>query len=139
MSTNQATVETLTAEVRVLTVGNRQITQSVAKQLDAVPYGQIKPFGRIRFTGDENGTVRVIGADNTGTLVKSSVLDRGDDYIAGLVEQCRVLIRKAKLTKDPYHVDLLEKLDAKISYEVGQQERADEWRSLPLIVLAGLR
>ena len=31
-----ATVETLTAEVRVLAVGNRQITLSVAKQLDFV-------------------------------------------------------------------------------------------------------
>ena len=40
-----ATVETLTAEVRVLMVGNRQITLSVAKQLDEVPIAEIEVFG----------------------------------------------------------------------------------------------
>jgi hypothetical protein len=42
-----ATVETLTAEVRVLMVGNRQITASVAKQLDQVRIMEIEVFGRI--------------------------------------------------------------------------------------------
>lgn len=42
-----ATVETLTAEVRVLMVGNRQITASVAKQLDQVHITAIEVFGRI--------------------------------------------------------------------------------------------
>ena len=57
MSTNTATVETLTAEVRVLMVGSRQITLSVARQLDSYnifdtydhfDLDQFVPFGRIR-------------------------------------------------------------------------------------------
>lgn len=43
-----ATVETLTAEVRVLMVGSRQITQSVAKQLDECNFGELVPMGRVR-------------------------------------------------------------------------------------------
>ena len=46
-----ATVETLTAEVRVLMVGNRQITLSVAKQLDEVPIAEIEVFGRVCLWG----------------------------------------------------------------------------------------
>ncbi|MGV0721550.1 hypothetical protein ABQF17_15010 [Mycolicibacterium elephantis] len=51
--TNTATVETLAAEVRVLMVGSRQVTLSVAKQLDRIScysYGAdaIVPFGRVR-------------------------------------------------------------------------------------------
>lgn len=45
---NVALVETLTAEVRVLMVGSRQITQSVFWQLDAVRIEDITPFGRVR-------------------------------------------------------------------------------------------
>ena len=40
-----ATVQTLTAEVRVLMVGNRQITLSVVKQLDRVRYEELEPTG----------------------------------------------------------------------------------------------
>lgn len=44
-----ATVETLTAEVRVLKVGNRQITKSVYLQLDSMPPSdEFHPFGRVR-------------------------------------------------------------------------------------------
>ena len=39
--TQTATVETLTAEVRVLMVGSRQITPSVVKQLDRVNYERV--------------------------------------------------------------------------------------------------
>lgn len=46
-SPTTATVETLTAEVRVLMVGNRQITLSVAKQLDRVPLKDVTPMGRV--------------------------------------------------------------------------------------------
>jgi hypothetical protein len=60
-----ATVETLTAEVRALVVGSRQITLSVAKQLDVVPLAQLRLFGRVNLSKDENF---VIGADADGTL-----------------------------------------------------------------------
>ena len=43
-----ATVELLTAEVRVLQVGSRQVTLSVARQLDLVPLDALEPFGRVR-------------------------------------------------------------------------------------------
>ena len=47
MPTSTATVESLTAEVRVLMVGSRQVTLSVARQLDEVPTWEITPFGRM--------------------------------------------------------------------------------------------
>jgi hypothetical protein len=77
-----ATVETLTAEVHVLKVGNRQITLSVAKQLDVIPFDRLRPFGRIHL-GDRDGAyyaarstagLFVIGADiETGALCLSLV------------------------------------------------------------------
>jgi hypothetical protein len=48
----QATVRTLTAEVKVLMVGNRQVTLSVYRQLDAVRPDQIEPFGRVSDSQD---------------------------------------------------------------------------------------
>lgn len=70
-----ATVETLTAEVRVLMVGNRQITLSVAKQLDFVSPANIEPFGRIKapWLGSEELRTAVIGAETgSGSLVVSA-------------------------------------------------------------------
>lgn len=61
-----ATVELLTAEVRVLMVGSRQVTLSVARQLDYVSLDVIEPFGRVRIGDDE----RIIGSSrDDGTLV----------------------------------------------------------------------
>src|SRR5215468_12451702 len=48
-----ALVETLTAEVRVLMVGNRQITLSVARQLDWCALEDLTPFGRVRLEAAE--------------------------------------------------------------------------------------
>lgn len=68
MTTTQAMVESLTAEVRVLMVGNRQITQSVVKQLDRTPIGSLEPMGRINLPTESHlvigrhipdGTLRV--------------------------------------------------------------------------------
>jgi len=65
-----ATVETLVAEVRVLMVGSRQITLSVAKQLDVIPLSRLKPFGRVKLGDDDT----VIGADTqTGVLCLSRI------------------------------------------------------------------
>lgn len=57
-----ATVEVLTAEVRVLMVGSRQITLSVARQLDYVPVTSLEPFGRVRLGSDEPDWLTLIGA-----------------------------------------------------------------------------
>lgn len=59
-----ATVETLTAEVRVLMVGSRQITLSVAKQLDWVDYALLEVFGRVRLTDE----TLLIGRAPNGSL-----------------------------------------------------------------------
>jgi hypothetical protein len=51
---NTATVETLTAEVRVLMVGSRQITLSVARQLDVVSLWDINAWNRVRLGRDRD-------------------------------------------------------------------------------------
>jgi hypothetical protein len=75
-STTTATVEVLTAEVRTLMVGSRQVTQSVYKQLDWVEPEHVEPFGRF---GVDQGRrlyssdhVTVVGRHRqTGALVRS--------------------------------------------------------------------
>lgn len=70
-----ATVETLTAEVRVLMIGSRQVTLSVYKQLDVVPLHTMTPFGRVNPAADDSqlsgSVIRVVGADRDGNLVAS--------------------------------------------------------------------
>lgn len=69
MTSNQATVECLTAEVRVLMVGSRQVTLSVYRQLDRVPLSECDPFGRVRDGKDLTGTWIVGRHRETGELV----------------------------------------------------------------------
>jgi hypothetical protein len=67
-----ATVEVLTAEVRVLMVGSRQVTLSVYNQLDEVPHSGVEPFGRVNPKDAERGRIYVVGRDReTGVLVRS--------------------------------------------------------------------
>jgi len=69
-----ATVETLTAEVRVLMVGSRQITLSVFGQLDEIDAGKIEPFGRVRPKDGTPGWIYVIGKNpGNGELVRACV------------------------------------------------------------------
>ena len=72
-ATTTATVETLTAEVHVLKVGNRQITLSVAKQLDVIPLVHLTPFGRISIRDDGP---QVIGRGPDGSLCTSYIAGR---------------------------------------------------------------
>lgn len=63
-----AKVETLTAQVRVLMVGNRQITLSVARQLDHVDSLRAEQImGRVRI-GKDRG-LSIIGQNDSGDLV----------------------------------------------------------------------
>ena len=48
---DEARIETLTAEVRVLQVGSRQVTLSMFRQLDWATHTDVEPFGRVK-TGD---------------------------------------------------------------------------------------
>ena len=78
-----ATVEMLTATVRILQVGNRQVTLSMAKQLDRVHYTAVEPLGRVRLKGavsDSFGEIDylVIGPrKDTGDLVVGVVSQNG--------------------------------------------------------------
>lgn len=73
MATSSAVVETLTAEVRVLMVGNRQVTLSVYRQLDLVELEEMEPFGRVNDGRDESFEfVQVVGSHRaTGALVRA--------------------------------------------------------------------
>jgi hypothetical protein len=79
-----AMVETLTAEVKTLTIGRRQVTLSVYRQLDYIRYEEIEPFGRVNDSCDLKPdpylgippnpyTVFVVGRRrDTGTLARSA-------------------------------------------------------------------
>lgn len=142
MPSTTATVETLTAEVRVLMVGSRQVTMSVAKQLDEVAPDDIIPFGRIS-TGTKNGfaeanKIEVIGrSEEDGSLVRSKALRmryrcdgswEGSRIISSGQECIYKRCGKSGRDHDPYgHV------------WYSKDSQFEEWRELPLIVLAGLR
>lgn len=127
--TDTATVETLTAEVRVLMVGNRQITLSVYRQLDDFEYlgepdlSQFNVFGRVR-----TGTKYVIDIEHD--YYGKNVVTKGEAWaeFVGRDERTRALTRLVVLTYQDLGLvpDLKETL-LKWKYE------------LPLIVLAGLR
>lgn len=71
---SEAIVKTLTAEVRCLMVGNRQVTLSVYRQLDVVDADAIEPFGRVSDSRNavHASTVYVVGRKTVdGMLAKS--------------------------------------------------------------------
>lgn len=140
MPASTATVEALTAEVRVLMVGSRQVTLSVARQLDEVAWWDITPFGRISMNTkpafSEADRVEVIGRSEDGSLVRSSASrmryrcehrqDGGKVIING--EECTYRACKRE-DCGHYHGHTW----------IGTDEQFNEWNGLPLIVLAGLR
>ena len=83
MTIAAARVEVLTAEVRVLMVGSRQVTMSVYNQLDRVKPSEIEPFGRVAPRDAEPGYTYVVGASGAGNLVRSRR------------ESCAALVRQA--------------------------------------------
>jgi len=119
----EATVNVLAAEVRTLMIGARQVTLSVWKQLDLVSADEIIPFGRVS-PGDGTYGLRVwhgpvvwiVGRHkDTGTLVRSQL--PLNDF--GMAEHVRS--HKNGLTGPELH------------------DKITEWKSLDLIVLAGLK
>jgi hypothetical protein len=83
-SSTTATVETLTAEVRTLVVGSRQVTLSVYNQLDEVPYDDVEPFGRVSPRGGEKWKYNVVGRSvDDGTLVRAWVPTLA--YLVGMI------------------------------------------------------
>ena len=140
--TTTARVEVLTAEVRVLQVGSRQITLSVARQLDEVPPDDIEPFSRI-CTGRRRpfaavDMIEVVGAADDGALVRSMEIIERYRCSAGCPEMSRVIANGQESIS-------LNCPDHQHSYDLSGhfwQPEPDVWRlwsDLPLIVLAGLR
>lgn len=150
MSTATATVETLTAEVRVLMVGSRQVTLSVFGQLDRVGIHAIEPFGRVHPRDADADRIYVVGRSLTGTLVRSehhACWPSEDEFQRpGFVkpelsmyprepghpvrETGRFIVN---LPGSPHHGRILPVAWREL------RDLADEWEQLPLIVLAGLR
>lgn len=134
-----ARIDVLTAEVRVLMVGSRQITVSVARQLDQIEPGDIEPFGRVR-TGARKpdsaiDVVEVIGAARDGALARSAAAvmryfcsgsyREGEWCGRSKVRRCAGYPDGNDCWRGHYWLD-----------EPGEWQA---WSELPLIVLAGLR
>lgn len=132
-----ATVTTLTAEVRVLMVGSRQVTLSVYGQLDEVDWKEVAPFGRVNPREAEPWQTWIVGRHReSGILVRSWILtpeaiDELDEW--GFMEgKGDTTVRPAMWVRSSGPED------ADQYWELRHQ--AEAWRKfLPLIVLAGLR
>lgn len=148
-NTNTATVETLTAEVRVLQVGNRQITMSVFNQLDTVPWHDMTPCGRVRPRDADARNIDLVGRHWSGELVRSRVAHprhQLDDRLVAeyLDETSGPNAAAAPLVHDDLWYDWWSAMwPANLDGRPLDWERAseiwDELNALPLIVLAGLR
>jgi hypothetical protein len=115
-----ATVEVLTAEVRVLMVGSRQITKSVFMQLDWVKPDDVDPMGRVEPFSTHVQTA-IIGASRfDGSLVRALV--KGG---------------YPRFADEDWRDDLLNRITEADWSE--RMERRAKAQLLPLIVLAGLR
>jgi hypothetical protein len=154
-----ATVETLTAEVRVLMVGSRQVTMSVYNQLDQVTPAEIEPFGRVAPKTATGGWVHVIGRHtDSGVLVRAFLPGAPGDPSAGerYIANLRVKLDEARARARAHEArrvvgsnlekskvlwqDLVERRTAEIAeWEDGLSAMSAKWCALPLIVLAGLR
>ena len=147
--TGTATIEVLTAEVRVLMVGTRQVTLSVFRQLDAVPFHGMRPFGRVNdgpprsrwkdawgYWQDGDPQLWLIGADrSTGHLVRCQLTmpDMPDEPKCGIVHEAfpeEVLSR---------HMRAHAEYDRALDEWMIIREQWENVHKLPLIVLAGLR
>lgn len=109
-----ATVEVLSAEVRVLQIERRQVTLTLYRQLDGVDPDAIEPFGRI---SDPQDDAKYDEYANCGPFVIGRA--RWDDPGRGI--RAGDLVRAQAAFAEACGVDVA------------------AWRALPLIVLAGLR
>jgi hypothetical protein len=74
MTSTTATVATLTAEVRVLMVGSRQVTMSVYNQLDTADRQDAELFGRVSPKYAQPGYLYLVGRHrDNGSLVRMRI------------------------------------------------------------------
>lgn len=129
MSEHTATVEVLTAEVRVLMVGHRQVTLSVFRQLDRVYPPAIEAFGRVRDPkADHDARVHVVGKCVTDGSLVASECRKGSDW---------------RPTRSEYDdcwgaVPGMPSFDEYVAEEASCDLFFNAWSLLPHIVLAGL-
>jgi hypothetical protein len=128
---HDAHVQVLTAEMRTLMVGSRQVTMSVYNQLDEVDdHTEIEPFGRVCPKDGYYWRTYVVGRDRkNGALVRSHTFSKkGIAQLAtrGTVWDGKNLVRPYGWPSDEED-------------RVALVQLASEWEALPLIVLAGLR
>jgi hypothetical protein len=146
MSTRTATVEALTAEVRVLMVGSRQITLSVVRQLDRVAPDLIEPFGRVRAARQPAlNEIEVVGSVD-GILAYSTTAARSHhcapQHFPGWCDEHRELGAGELEVADEWHAYRLPRDLWEAHYWYTYTDSAElwaKWAELPLIVLAGLR
>jgi hypothetical protein len=72
---HEAKVEVLTAEVRVLQVGRRQVTLSVVRQLDWAEAADVEPFGRVRTSDKPPGRIRAISASGSSQVKSATPIE----------------------------------------------------------------
>jgi hypothetical protein len=154
MTATTATVETLTAEVRVLQVGNRQITLSVARQLDAFELQwedealNFTPFGRIKTGAKGERYVPCEPNDKGAERVQRPGGNCGRPscgHIKLWIGNAPACGTHQRLAACEFHYQWIGRHQPTGSLIV-VNAFADEvpaefadWRELPLIVLAGLR
>ena len=144
MTTTAARVEVLTAEVRVLMVGSRQVTLSVFRQLDRVDSALIEPFGRVRDNPADPGSDRVVVVGRSarpadhGALARSSLSANYEHQQAWHFRNGREPIWDGDGDGDGGPMTGEEREQAAQVCEF-RARLAAEWARLPLIVLAGLR
>ena len=162
MPRTTATVEALTAQVRVLMVGSRQITLSVYWQLDDVDSDKVDVFGRVAPSQAEEGWTYAVGRHKeSGDLVRCRVITSRqmmekilydeDAAIKARKEQGESYRRLAAYkNKDVIPTDwtgmaiaaeeeVAQRTAARAVLEVKMETDAVVFENLPLIVLAGLR
>jgi hypothetical protein len=141
-----ATVEVLTAEVRVLMVGSRQVTLSVYRQLDRVPPGDIEPFGRVSDSRDVSESdyykrsVHVVGRLRASGALCASKGWHDKQAPRRQVERVAGTYRDGEWV-EPHNqwIETLEEFEYRLALYHECVRLVDEWEALPLIVLAGLR
>jgi hypothetical protein len=142
-SPREPSVESLTAEVRVLQVGSKPVTLSAARQLDAVDPFEIRPFGRVRIDPKPAASlIEVIGSVN-GVLARSSASYRKVRCAGYMTQHCSPTYGVPPMVVCSRHrgtspVDGSGKSHDWTEY-TPSEELYEGWLDLPLIVLAGLR
>jgi len=132
MTETKATVDVITAEVRVLSVGSRQVTLSVYNQLDIVKPLEIDPFGRVAPKDGKPSIVWVVGKHTkTGALVRSylpTTKDRMDEYMCNALRP----VEEAQKQVNLWAVDAKTARDnaKRLREQAAEKTRDDGWQTI---------